>query len=523
MLAGTSLRTDQREFLTLIQQSADSLLRLLNDILDFSKIEAGRLELESIEFPLADCVGKAIQLLTLRAADKGVELACRIDPTIPDQLVGDPGRLRQIIVNLVGNAIKFTEQGEVVVNVQSAATTGAAGPTSAAVSQLLKGQIRLHISVRDTGIGIPQDKLDRLFKAFSQADASTTRKYGGTGLGLVISARLVEMMQGRIWVESQQGLGTTFHFTAELGVAAQQKPRAPAELFHLRGLNVLVVDDNSTNRRIMRELLTTWGMNPVLAPDGPSALREVAEAHRRAQPFKLYLLDFNMPGMDGIALAERLHALPEWEPCPMIMLSSSVSGQNSDKLKSIGISRFLTKPIIASELLEIILNELGVVAAKVVAADQKQRPQVEPRRILLVEDSPINQKVALGFLTKWGHQVVVADNGRKGVEAFEREPFDLILMDVQMPEMNGYDATAAIRGQEKPGDDRHPDYCHDGRGPEGRSRTLPGRRHGRLHLQADRPRSVVPRGGRLPGSRADRGGSAAPVSRPRHRDQRSRR
>ena len=440
LLAGTPLRNDQREFLSLIQQSADALLRLLNDILDFSKIEAGKLELELIEFELPDCIGKGLHLLSLRAADKQLELACRVDSRIPHRLIGDPGRLRQIIVNLVGNAIKFTERGEVVVNVKS--------------EEIGDATIRLKVSVRDTGIGIPPDKQLRLFQAFSQADASTTRRYGGSGLGLAISQRLIEMMHGRVWVESQAGQGSTFSFLAEFGIAEDQTRPRPASLQHLRDLPVLVVDDNSTNRRILQEMLTNWGIQPTLVDSGQAAISATEEAQRTGRPFRLALLDFHMPEMNGIQCAERLSSQPGWHRFPMLMLSSSLTTFDSERLRSVGINHFLRKPVLASELLDTILNELGVSLAVESAVTTERFPKITPRRILLAEDSLVNQKVALGFLNKWGHEVLIANNGQEAIDLWRRERFDAILMDMQMPEMNGYDATAAIRNEER-GTGRH--------------------------------------------------------------------
>ncbi|MCI0362007.1 MAG: ATP-binding protein, partial [Planctomycetaceae bacterium] len=318
LLAGTPLKSDQREYLDLIQQSAQALLRLLNDILDFSKIEAGKLEMEAIEFSLQECVGRAMQVLTVRAADKGLELACRVAPAIPDRLIGDPGRLRQVIVNLVGNAIKFTERGEVVVEVT---------PDPARGEKRSVGQARLRIAVSDTGVGIPPEQQKKVFEAFTQADTSTTRKYGGTGLGLAITARLIEMMGGRIWVESALGRGTTFHCTLELGVAPSQSPRHPATLAQLAGLRVLVVDDNATNRRILGELLKNWRMTPILAASADEALAAATAAAKIGRDFQLVLLDYHMPGLDGLALAKRLHdqllhdqrqhEQREPRPCPM--------------------------------------------------------------------------------------------------------------------------------------------------------------------------------------------------------------
>jgi PAS domain S-box-containing protein len=442
LLSATTLNGEQREFLGLVQESARSLLRLLNDILDFSKIEAGRMELEEVHFNLRDCVGKAVKLLTFKAEEKGLELAGRIDPSIPNQVIGDPGRLRQIIVNFVGNAIKFTEDGEVVVDVNPQELT----PDSAL----------LHVTVRDTGIGIPEEKQQKIFEEFAQADSSTTREFGGTGLGLTISSRLIELMGGRVWVESQAGLGTTFHFLVRLGIVPDQTPRRPAELSRLAGMPVLVVDDNSTNRRILEEILHQWQMLPVLAESGPKALDIVAKYQDDGKNLGMILLDFHMPEMDGLEFAEALKRQSPDAYGPIVILSSSVSGLDPPRLRSVGVERYMTKPVIASELLEAVLGVMGVVGEKsdtpVVAPSAS--PLQSPRKILLVEDGLVNQRVALGFLRKWGHDVTLAVNGREAVENAKREQFDLILMDIQMPELNGYEATAAIREFEKDSDDR---------------------------------------------------------------------
>ncbi len=439
LLAGTPLRSDQREFLDLIQQSAQSLLRLLNDILDFSKIEAGKLEMEAIEFSLQECVGRAMQVLTIRAAAKGLELACRVAPEIPDRLVGDPGRLRQVVVNLVGNAIKFTERGEIVVEVTPQEEDSCVPPN---------GHASLRISVSDTGVGIPREQQAKVFDAFTQADSSTTRKFGGTGLGLAITARLIEIMGGRIWVESEVGRGTTFHSTVRLAVAGNQSHRQPATLGQLSGLRVLVVDDNTTNRRILAELLKNWRMHPTEAASGDEALAAVDQATKDGREIQIVLLDYHMPGMDGLVLATRLHEKFQPRPCPMILLSSSVGGLDSERLRAMGITRFMPKPVIASELMNAMLNEFGVPLAAA-TPEPAALPMLAPRRILLAEDNPVNQKVVLGFLGRWEQEVVVAQNGQEAVEISAREPFDLVLMDVQMPVLDGYQATAQIRARER--------------------------------------------------------------------------
>ncbi|EMI17621.1 multi-sensor hybrid histidine kinase, partial [Rhodopirellula maiorica SM1] len=332
LLTATTLTSEQREFLGFVQESADSLLRLLNDILDFSKIEAGRLELEQVHFDLRNCIGKAVKLLTLKADEKHIELAGRIDPSIPNELLGDPGRLRQIIVNFVGNAIKFTESGEVVVDVNP--------------EEVSDDSALLHVTVRDTGIGIPKEKQSKIFEAFSQADASTTRHFGGTGLGLTISSRLIDLMGGKVWLESQPGVGTTFHFLVRFGVAEDQSPRRPAELSSLANTRVLVVDDNSTNRRILQEVLLFWRMQPTLADSGAQAIEKVAESIENETPFGLILLDYHMPKMDGIEFAERICDEYRDKYGPIIILSSSVSGLDPPRLRECGVARYLTKPVI---------------------------------------------------------------------------------------------------------------------------------------------------------------------------------
>ncbi len=441
LLGDTDLSNEQREFLTMVQQSADSLLRLLNDILDFSKIEAGRLELELIEFDVRDCVGKAIKLFTLKAAEKELELAARVDPAIPNRLIGDPGRLRQIIVNFVGNAIKFTEQGEVVVDVNPARVTNESA--------------ELHVTVRDTGIGIPIEKQEKVFEAFSQVDASTTRRFGGTGLGLTISTRLVEMMGGRVWLESEPGVGTTFHFIVNLKVAADQSPRRRAELSQMEGTRVLVVDDNPTNCRILQELLTQWNLRVELASTGDDALKLVTQSQKSDEPFQLILLDYHMPKMDGLQFAQQLRSHTLDTPTKIVMLSSSLGGPDPVTLRELGVNRFMTKPVIGSDLLDTILDVMGITELEH-SSDQGDsgNRSLPARKILLAEDGLVNQRVAIGFLEKWGHHVVLAVDGIEAVEAVKRESFDLILMDIQMPNMNGVEATKVIRDWEA-GTDQH--------------------------------------------------------------------
>jgi CheY-like chemotaxis protein len=304
-------------------------------------------------------------------------------------------------------------------------------------------------------MGIPRHKQEQIFEAFTQADASTTRQFGGTGLGLTISARLVEMMNGRIWVESEVGEGSTFYFTAEFGVADRQGERIPADVSHLQSMPVLVVDDNFTNRRILQEVLKTWDIYPVLAEDAAAALHAIEEANRKGKPFRLILTDYLMPGMDGLQLAQHITSLPNWKPCPILLLSSSSATFDAERLRSLGIARHMRKPIVGNDLLDAIRTVMNALQDDE-PVGVNPFPPLSPRKVLLAEDNAINQKVARNFLEKWGCEVVVAETGRQAIEAFEREPFDLILMDVQMPETNGYDATLTIRSRESPGVDRVP-------------------------------------------------------------------
>jgi two-component system, sensor histidine kinase and response regulator len=436
LLAQTELRSHQRDYLATIDESAHILLRLLNDILDFSKIEAGKLELESVDFRVSECVARASQMLQLRAAEKGLELACRVAPEIPDHLRGDSGRLQQVLVNLLGNAVKFTADGEIFVNVNAESIT----------SDL----VRLHFSVSDTGIGIPEEIQDQIFRPFEQAESSTTRRFGGTGLGLTISRQLVEMMHGRMWVVSEVGRGSTFHFTAEFGIATDQQLHESGELDSLRDLPVLVVDDNFTNRRILSEMLQYWHMQPVLADSAEHARQALQQADASRHPIRLILLDHHMPGEDGLHFAESLSGTQNRGQCPLIMISSGMSPIDADLGQKYGIGRFMTKPVIASELLNEILRQFG----RYTTLQPTQPPTVattsvvHPRRVLLVEDNEINRRVAMGLLRSRGHQVVVAENGQEAVNTLAEQEFDVVLMDMQMPVMDGYQATAAIRKSE---------------------------------------------------------------------------
>lgn len=439
LLSQTELRSNQRDYLTTVDESAHVLLRLLNDILDFSKIEAGKLELESVEFRLSECVARSLHLLSLRAAEKGLEIACRIAPEIPDYLRGDRGRLQQVLVNLIGNAIKFTEVGEIVVN--------------ANVDSISDSVVHLHFSISDTGIGIPQEKLGEIFHPFEQAESSTTRRFGGTGLGLAISKQLVTMMDGSMWVESDFGKGSTFHFTIQFQVSANQHPRRPAELASLQGLTVLIVDDNATNRRILNEIVQHWHMHPILA-ESTAAARQIFEGKNgpgSRVPIHLILLDHRMPGEDGFRFAESISHLPNAARCPIFMISSGGVSVDLEELRRLGIVRVMNKPVIASELLNELLAVFGrsEKVPQLVSPSATSAPVVASRLVLLVEDNAINRRVALGMLRSRGHQVVVVENGQEAVDILANKEFDVVLMDMQMPVMDGYRATAEIRKREK--------------------------------------------------------------------------
>jgi signal transduction histidine kinase/CheY-like chemotaxis protein len=447
----TDLSTEQREYLNLVRISADSLLGVINDILDFSKIEADKLELDPTDFCLRDSVGDTLKVMGVRADQKGLELSYFIDPAIPEILIGDMGRLRQVLVNLIGNAIKFTERGEVVVELGLESDTA--------------DEVNVRFSVSDTGIGVPIDKQRMIFEAFSQTDTSITRKYGGTGLGLTISSRLVEMMGGAIQVESpancdiwnqqiktikdsqQQFLGTTFSFTARFGVQrAAQINAVPIGIQDLKRMKVLVVDDNATNRMVLEGLLRGWNMNPVAVSNGQAALDAMNQQVSCGDPFRLVVLDANMPGMDGFSVAESIKANPRFAATTIMLLSSATQHDDAVRCRRLGISNYLVKPIKQSELLKAITIALGEaqVLQSQAAVNGSSKPDSRTQ-ILLAEDNVINQRLMVGLLEKRGYNVVVASDGREALSHLENEVYDVALMDLQMPEMNGLEVTAALR------------------------------------------------------------------------------
>jgi signal transduction histidine kinase/DNA-binding response OmpR family regulator len=437
---GTELDLEQREYLDAVKHSADSLLTVINEILDFSKIEVGKLTLEPIAFDLRDHLGQAMKTLAVRAYQKNLELACYVPPELPEVIVGDPTRLRQIILNLVGNAIKFTEQGEIVVRVEG-------DPRDSE-------SISLHFTIADTGIGIPAEKQKMIFEPFTQADASTTRRYGGSGLGLSISARLIDMMGGRIWLESEVGKGTTFHFTAPFGAATAESQRPPSvDPRILDNLRVLVVDDNATNRQILEKILTHWRMRPAVVDGAKPALALLQQAKKTNDPFVLMITDRHMPETDGFMLVEQIQKMPDLAGLVMVMLTSGGHRGDGARCAELGIAAYLMKPVLQSDLLETLSKVLGArreapQALPLITGETLREGHV-PLHVLLAEDNRVNQRLATRLLEKRGHVVVLAENGARALEVLEQHSFDIILMDVQMPVMDGMQATAAIREKER--------------------------------------------------------------------------
>jgi signal transduction histidine kinase/DNA-binding response OmpR family regulator len=445
LLLETDLDDEQREYLALVQTSGDLLLAVINDILDFSKIEAGRLDLDLIEFSLRGCVETTLKTLSLRAEEKELELICDVSPDVPDAVVGDPTRLRQILSNLIGNAIKFTDHGEIVASVRPA--------------EEHDGRVRLEFAVADTGIGVAADKTEAIFEPFRQADSSTTRKYGGSGLGLAISRRLTEMMGGRIAVEPRPGGGSMFRFSALFGLRSSpllpERPQAVA----LAGLEVLVVDDNATNRRIIGDALADWGVKPEFADGGTTALQRL-DARPAGAPYALTIVDCNMPEMDGFDLVERLGPDRAGRAGAIVMLTSGGQPGDAARCRQIGISAYMSKPVSMSVLREVIERALSAErGAPTLGSTTRPRPSAlitrhsleEAQRtlhVLLAEDNAVNQVLATSLLKKHGHRVSVAADGLEALELLERERIDLVLMDVHMPRLGGYAAARRIRAGE---------------------------------------------------------------------------
>ena len=441
LMLDSEITSEQRENLGIIKSSGNALMAVINDILDFSKIEAGKLELDPIDFNFRDAIGDTANAVALRAHQKGLELIVDIDAAVPPTLRGDPGRLRQILLNLLGNAIKFTDRGEVVLRV-----TSTAAPLG----------VVLHFSLRDTGIGIPLDRQRSIFAAFTQADGSTTRKYGGTGLGLSISSKLVQLMGGRISVESEVGTGSTFNFTASFAVGDARAAVAVIPYVDVRDVAVLIVDDNETNRHLLEGMLLGWHMAPTLAANVGDALAMLRAAQQSERPFTLVLADFQMPDADGFALAQAIKEDPALGRTTVVLLTSGGQPGDAARCRGLNIAAYLAKPIKGSDLRAAILVALGAPSAETsrppLVTRHSLREARHTGRILLVEDNAVNQLIARRLLEQRGHTVVVAANGRAALALLEDWGWvgvGCVLMDVQMPEMDGFECTAIIRRKEK--------------------------------------------------------------------------
>jgi signal transduction histidine kinase/DNA-binding response OmpR family regulator len=488
LLLDTDLTPEQRDYAETVRNSAEALLTIINDILDFSKIEAGKLDLEIIDFDLRTAVEEAVELFATQAHKKGLELACLIHADVPTALRGDPGRLRQILINLIGNAIKFTTEGEIVLEVQSAKckvqsakckvqsakckvqSASAPPPTSS----LKPETVNLRFSVRDTGIGIPPDRHDRLFQSFSQLDASTTRKHGGTGLGLAICKKLTALMGGEMGVESEPGKGSTFWFTVQL----EQQPAesvVAASRVNLRGLHALIVDDSHANRTVLHHQLASWGVTSASAADGPQALAMLETAVKQGRLYDLALLDFQMPSMDGLELARAIRANPALAGVKLLLLTSAAQRGDGQRAREAGIDVYLTKPVRQTQLFGCLIAMMGQApptesaSAPLVTRHTLAETATRSRLpILVAEDNPVNQKLAVRLLEKLHYRADVAANGLEAVAAVKRIPYAAVLMDCQMPEVDGFEATRAIREWEAERNaecgmmnDEHPPHSHN--------------------------------------------------------------
>ncbi|MBN1943153.1 MAG: response regulator [Phycisphaerae bacterium] len=437
---GTDLSPEQREYVTMAKDSAEALLNIINDILDFSKIEAGKMDLDFTSFDLRDCLGETLTSLGIRSDAKGLELLYYVHPDVPQQVLGDPGRIRQVVVNLVGNAVKFTEEGEIFVRVEAVARR--------------ERSVELQFSIKDTGIGIPPEAKEKIFHPFEQADGSSTRRIGGTGLGLAITVQLVQLMGGKIWLESEVGVGSTFYFSLPFEIGEPKPSEMPtAAVDALQGLRVLVVDDNATNRKILEKVTESWGMKPALAPNGPEALGLMKHATRHGEPFPLVLLDVRMPDMDGFSVLEGIRRDPELKGATVMMLSSAGRKEDAVRCRDMGVSAYLTKPIRQSSLFNSIVAVLGVapVAPDAIPSSVLAAPDSLSRSwdVLLAEDNLINRALAETILGKRGCTVTSVANGRDAVELVRSRRFDVVLMDIEMPELNGLEATRVIRKYEE--------------------------------------------------------------------------
>lgn len=440
LLDDPNLKGEQREFVSTIYSSGTALLSLINDLLDFSKIEAGRMELESIEFDLVSVIDSVGEILRTKAAEKGIELMCYVDPEVPSNLRGDPGRLRQMLLNLASNAIKFTEEGEVIVR--------------AKLIDESDEEAKIRFEVRDTGIGIPEDKIPTIFDKFTQIGDRLSRSSGGTGLGLAIVKRFVEMMNGEIGVESQVGKGSTFHFTIKFPIVKKALSEAIDSNVSLEGISILIVDDNSMTRRLLTEITSGWGMKPHAVANGYDALEALVEAQKRRQPFRIAIVDAKMPTFDGFQLVEQIRKRKEFEDLVVIMLTSAGKAGDGARCRSLGISAYLMKPVKKNDLREAIALSLGKKgspgSSETLITQHWLRENRRKLRVLVVEDGAVNMKLVTRLLEKRGHMVLQATSGKEAIAIYESRPIDVILLDVSLPDMDGFEVTQAIRSKEKP-------------------------------------------------------------------------